>query len=291
MRFSGHETFAIRDGWLHRGLKLLTDNPDGFHDPFVADHLGVGSNMAKSIRHWMLATDLVQKDDEHRGRLLTTPFSQLIQELDPYFIDTGTWWMLHINLISGEPYSTTWYWFFNHFNLERFSKAVVTESLRQYIQVRRTTLPSLRTLDRDVSCMLSSYSRPIPVRAGDPEDARESPFRELGLMSFLRSSGYYQANHGLKPIHPSIIGYCISRTFGDAGTADITIQRLMKEVGGPGRAFGLTSESLFELLVKATSERNEFVIRGHAGQRALSLPKLTPEDWVLDYFNSNGDAE
>lgn len=174
MRFSGHETFTVRDGWLAKGLHLLINNPDKFFNPQVADYLGVGSNMAKSIRHWMLATELVEIDEDHedRGRIKVTRFGELILNNDPYFIETGTWWLLHINLIRGEdPYATTWSWFFNSFNLERFNKAVVVESLKQYIQLQNTRVPSIKTLERDVACMLSSYARHIPSGDSDPEEA------------------------------------------------------------------------------------------------------------------------
>jgi hypothetical protein len=54
MRFGGHETFAIREGWLHKGLRLLADEPHLLADDHAADWLGVGRNMAKSIRHWLV---------------------------------------------------------------------------------------------------------------------------------------------------------------------------------------------------------------------------------------------
>jgi len=28
MRFGGHQTFFIREGWLHKGLKLLIEDED-----------------------------------------------------------------------------------------------------------------------------------------------------------------------------------------------------------------------------------------------------------------------
>ncbi len=43
----GHETFAIREGWLHKGLRLLDENAEIFTQDDVADHLGVGRNMGK----------------------------------------------------------------------------------------------------------------------------------------------------------------------------------------------------------------------------------------------------
>ena len=60
MRFGGHETFAIREGWLARGLELLTTTPELLVDEFSEDHLGVGRNMAKAIRHWLVATGLAE---------------------------------------------------------------------------------------------------------------------------------------------------------------------------------------------------------------------------------------
>ena len=58
MRFGGHETFAIREGWLHKGLRLLRDHPERLVAEEAADWLGVGRNMAKAIRHWLVATGL-----------------------------------------------------------------------------------------------------------------------------------------------------------------------------------------------------------------------------------------
>ena len=50
--FSGHETFALRGAWLKKAYDLLVRTPDLFtrEDSFVL--LGVGKNMAQSIRHW-----------------------------------------------------------------------------------------------------------------------------------------------------------------------------------------------------------------------------------------------
>ena len=67
MRFGGHQTFFVREGWLAKGLGLLRDDATAFDDPYVADQLGVGRNMAKSIEHWLLATGIAERS-ERRGR-------------------------------------------------------------------------------------------------------------------------------------------------------------------------------------------------------------------------------
>ena len=61
MKFGGHETFPVREGWLHKGLKLVVEDPEKLIDEHVADWLGVGRNMAKSIRYWLQATGLCEQ--------------------------------------------------------------------------------------------------------------------------------------------------------------------------------------------------------------------------------------
>ena len=50
IKLKGHETFTIREGWLDKGLKAVSDNGKVFSENYGADALGVGSNMAKAIR-------------------------------------------------------------------------------------------------------------------------------------------------------------------------------------------------------------------------------------------------
>lgn len=78
MRFSGHETFSIREGWLHKGLSMLRDEPDKLFDEHAADYLGVGTNMAKSIRHWLQATGMADRDPNNRGKLIITSFGECL---------------------------------------------------------------------------------------------------------------------------------------------------------------------------------------------------------------------
>ena len=52
MRFRAHETFAIRKGWLHKGMKNVVNSPTVFIDKDVnpMEKLGLGTNMVKALR-------------------------------------------------------------------------------------------------------------------------------------------------------------------------------------------------------------------------------------------------
>lgn len=68
-KLKGHETFALRDGWLNKGLAKVDANPKVFSENHGADALGVGSNMAKAIRYW-LKPESLWKNHIKRGQSL-----------------------------------------------------------------------------------------------------------------------------------------------------------------------------------------------------------------------------
>lgn len=294
MRFGGHETFALREGWLHKGLKFLTEKPELILDQDAADWLGVGRNMAKSIRHWLVATGLAQPYHNHgisnSTALTTTDFGEIVWKYDPYLTEAGTWWALHINLVNCSQHAQAWTWFFNSFGFDRFDRAVCIEGLKRHLELSQQRMPSIGTLDRDVACLLSSYARVIPTENDDPEEGNDCPFRELGLLSYFKSSGYFQLHQGRKDVPAELFGYSLSAAFRDAatgsGSIDIMVLDAARQAGGPGRVFMLTSESLFELASQIESSLTDggIEIVGLAGNRAIRVTKRSTLGWLKQYY-------
>jgi len=295
MKFSGHETFPVREGWLHKGMKLVSESPALFLDEEVADRLGVGRNMAKSIRHWLLATGLAEASgSECMGKaplLRLTELGQLVWTFDPYFLEQGTWWILHANLVKNNESTTTWSWFFNNFNHDRFDRAVCLESLRRFVESSQKKVPSISTLTRDLGCLLLSYARMIPAGNDDPEDGADCPFRELGLLTYYRTSGYFRINHTQKVISPYVFGYVMSLTFpanvSSSKWTDVRLLDVVRTSGGPGRVFCLNGESLFETVSRIESTSEDLVqIAGLAGDRTIRTCSLETNDWASLFFES-----
>ena len=67
MRFARHETFHLREGWLTKGLrKVIAEGlPDIFLRKDAIEHLGIGSNMVRSLRFWMQATGVYEVSLSH----------------------------------------------------------------------------------------------------------------------------------------------------------------------------------------------------------------------------------
>lgn len=285
MRFGGHQTFSIRDGWLYKGLKFLKEDPDLLTDEHAADWLGVGRNMAKSINHWLLATGLAEGVYRGGGRntkLELTEFGEVICENDPYFLHASTWWAVHINLVAAKDHAASWNWFFNRFSLPRFDRAVCLEGLKRYLAMSGGRTPSINTLRRDVACLLGSYAAELPPERVDPEEARECPLVELGLVRYFKASGHYEVERGPKAVPSEIVGYAVAAAMADELQDDvftITLPDLLRVENGPTKVFLLTSEALMEILDRqAAPETWEIISLG--SEKALRLPARSALDWL-----------
>ena len=78
----------MKDGST-KGFALLINEPQKFLEKEVADTLGVGRNMAKSIRYWLISTGLAENNQGHQKEyevpLIPTELGTLIWEKDCYF--------------------------------------------------------------------------------------------------------------------------------------------------------------------------------------------------------------
>jgi len=286
-RFGGHETFAVREGWLSKGLVLIKDNPCAFEDPLVSDDLGVGRNMAKSILHWLTVTGLVWKEKDRS--LSITDTGEVVLAYDPYLLSVGTWWALHINLVTRREDAVVWRVFFNNFSRERFDRIGCVEELRRQLALDGQRLPGEKTLSRDVACLLSSYATILPPEDTDPEEGRESPFRSLGLVTQLRETGIYRMNRRQKDIPPAMLGYALSIMLSsklEGNFADIRFSEAFAKPGSAGKTLCLDLEAFADLLDKAErSLGSELIhVRQLGGERFIRVRCISGSDWLMKYY-------
>ena len=179
-KLKGHETFCIREGWLSKGMEAVLQNPRVFLEKGAADELGVGANMAKSIRYWLKATGLTQ-EKVGKGASLTD-FGRIIYEKDPYLEEIFTLWCLHINLALNMEAATSWYFFFTSFIQEEFKKTELEEFLIKEIEIYTEKEEiSRRSVRDDCTVLLQMYARDN-VETNDPEDKKICPLSKLGIL-------------------------------------------------------------------------------------------------------------
>jgi hypothetical protein len=141
--------------------------------------------------------------------------------------------------------------------------------------------------------MLASYAKAIPPEAVDPEDGAECPLSELDLVAYFRASGTYRLNGGAKPIEPEIFGYAVARAFparphGPSKT-EVSLREAATEPGGPGRAFVLNEEGIFDLALRfEDSVTSGLSVAGLAGERLIRVPSLPAVEWLGRYYKRIG---
>ena len=101
LKFSGHESFALRYGWLPKLHEALTLDAEVFASGEGAIlALGLGKNMVKSIRFW---GDAFGTSETVGRKVLPTSFAKRLMDprtgRDPYLEQQGSLWRLHWNLL------------------------------------------------------------------------------------------------------------------------------------------------------------------------------------------------
>lgn len=257
--FSGHQTFAVRSGWLKKGVDALQDPTSGgktfFTQPNALMVLGVGKNMVQSIRHWLLATRMAVDMPGARGReLQVTPLGQAIfggpsdVGWDPFLEDPATLWLLHWQLAAPGSIAFSWIWAFNLLREHEFSKESLVDAVVAGAQARVTKVPSRETIDRDVECLLHCYVE--PSRSSGPDDELDCPLRWLRLIrpSFGRQ---FRLHVGPKPSLPPAVFYYALASYWNrrhGAPSSLSLRDITYELGSPGMVFKLDEDAILGYL-------------------------------------------
>ena len=110
--FGRNETFSLRYNWIYKGLSALKENKDIFTSPDALNKLGVGKNMMLSMRYWLLAYQLVEKQNPSTFTNLASYLFDPDEGKDPYLEDINTLWLLHWKLCTNPDHATMYFWFF-----------------------------------------------------------------------------------------------------------------------------------------------------------------------------------
>jgi hypothetical protein len=299
MRFSGHETFAIREGWLYKGISALSETPNFFNDPYPADRLGVGNNMGKSIKHWLLSAGLAERaggEGRKRGReIVLSKFGALVLKHDPYFNSLATWCFIHINLVHSDETTACWNWFLTNCADSIFARSDAQEQFHRWAKYEASRQPSPTTLHKDLNCFLASYAQKVPPEKSDAEEATDCPLWELGLITYYRGSQRFRANRGFKPVPAHAIGFALSSSVpqnDNRKKEEISFEDAAALNGGPGKSFLMGPGALYECVDHAVTHETKcpISIGSQVGQRTIIYNNIAPYDWAEAYYTLKGQS-
>lgn len=263
MKFRNHDTFFIRKGWLSKGMRNVLAAPDVFvsRENNPMDVLGIGANMVKALRYWMVAVGLT--DEPTSGQRVQTPtrLGDIIHANDPYFEEAGTLWLLHYQLVKAsegkDTEATAWWYFFNEFKTGEFTRDDFLAQMNKYLRNSDEGEKPTRTIEDDFNCIINTYvprikSNPEKVR---PESNIDCPLGELGLIDIVgtekngsRLKIYRKSAPKKDTLHPLIL---LAVILDKANGADeVRISTLQNDNGNAGKVFNLDVINLTALLYK-----------------------------------------
>ncbi len=294
MKFRAHETFFIRKGWLYKGLRGVQNNQNVFTDKKEnpMDVLGIGSNMVKSLRYWMQATQLTTESTakgRSRSQVLTD-FAKIIILNDPYMEELGTLWLLHYKLATNKDLASAWYYFFNFFDMTEFARDDFVEGLRKFAAMEEE-YPADASLEDDYNCIINTYveRRKINPSKSQPESNITCPLDELGLIEVAEQNSnrdrvFRKATPKKGTLHPYIVLAVIVDQ--SRGRREVRIDELQHAACNIGKVFNLDIVSLTAELDHLARLGFIEVVRTAGLDVVKILSDLSYQECVMAYYNS-----
>lgn len=258
MKIKGHQTFHIRRGWIHKGIKLVNNNEDIFSDKNICltDIFGIGSNMVVSLKYWLEALKLIEKvKNGAKIKYKLTEIGQIILKNDPYLEESKTWQLLHHNLVTNKELATTWYWFFNEYDGNIFNKDNLINNLNNYFAINYNKEVSLRSIKDDISCLINTY---FDKKLLVPEDNIESPFAQLNLIEYhnKKNGDVNYMKKSCTTVDANIIYYIISNIAN--GRKNLDLKEILNNKNSIGRIYNL---DIYEIVNRLDCLQNLGYIR------------------------------
>lgn len=274
--FSGHDSFALRHGWLKKvfdslkkqetaNVRELDGTDQNIFDPTIAmGAFGVGKNMVRAMRYWSLATRMVELNSNEKystselaNMLMGSGKDSEEKGVDPFQESFGSIWLIHWELVTNQSMCTTWDYAFSKFSKTIFSKSDLLEELESYTQDKGWKVSS-KSLEKDVNCFIQMYSHPEGEHAGIfKEESLECPLSELRLVSKDVASGGYRFDIGpKKTLPPFVLYYALAKYAYGRASALLSLDEIFYEPTSPGKVFKLDENALSTLLERANEETN-----------------------------------
>lgn len=186
LRFSGHESFPCRYGWLPKAHAILTTLDSGFKDEVLAMQMfGLGRNMVKSLRFWAQAFGV---SEEHCGVLQPSEWARLVLDpdtgTDPYLEDKGNLWILHW-ILASRARLAAWDIAFSGSTVSEITRTVFCERIVRLARDQGKEV-SESTVKTHYDVFLSTYAH-VEKPGFTSEDRLACPLQELRLVSLQTS--------------------------------------------------------------------------------------------------------
>ncbi|MCE5327909.1 MAG: DUF4007 family protein [Planctomycetaceae bacterium] len=273
-KFSGHQTFPFRYGWLEKGVRAVEECPTIFALEDAIVRLGVGKNMVESIKHWCTVTQLIDEaaSAKNPGNRVSEMGKQLLLKWDPFLEDDASLWLIHWLLATNPRIGTTWQLVFGEFFRPDFSRRELVDYVLSFA-TRQSLKVNESSIGRDVDCFIRTYvAMNGHSKKNLAEDSFDCPFLALNLIQLCPDGELYRFSIGPKPSLPAaVVAFAIEEYFvrvqRDANT--LSIQECLYGNDSPGQIFKLDENTLLEYVEEIEEMTHDLLVDETAGLKQI----------------------
>lgn len=222
VKLKGHESFSIREGWLTKGIFEISKNPKIFSEKNLTDIFGIGTNMVKSLKYWLIVSNLIIEDKKN-GYVLSE-LGELIKDKDPYIEDIFSLYFIHTYIVQNEERALIWNLFFNKCNLTEFTKNDLQARI-EYILKSNNLEYNVKILNDEISALLKTYTN--EQKNDTPENNFTCPLVELKLIKKLDKDIYKKEKSSINNLDPYVVYWVLINQAKERDS--INIEELLKE--------------------------------------------------------------
>lgn len=256
-----HGSFYMRNGWGTKIIQAVRENPMIFtpsSEQEAIDAIGLGRVMIKALRYWSNAMMLTHEEKEQGGiRLVPEPIFNSVLHHDLYFQRQGSLLLMHRNLALNEENATAWYWLFNEWKQNTFTKDAFVEGFHSFLSVNGMKVKKI-AVEKEFNCLKNTYIGDEKFDKNSIMDEDTYPFlAPLQILKEVGKNTYEKRSLTGREIPLEILIYAIAMDNKDSSISgsQINVDKLMEEKRQIGKYFGMKYSKLLEMLVEAENKK------------------------------------
>lgn len=289
MVINKHGSFYLRSGW---GTKIIqaVEADDMIFSPAneqeAVDRIGLGRVMIKALRYWADASGLTTEEKVQGGITeRRTDLFDLLEANDRYFQKPGSLLLLHRNIALNEENATAWYWAFNEFDKQAFTKEEFVDGLHYFLAVNEMSIKKA-AVDKEFNCFKNTYlaEKKFDIKTVMDEDTY--PF--FGSLHLLRinEDKKFEKTYLTKaemPLHILIYAIAKDNPEESGHRGQISIDKIMEEKRQVGRYFPMRYSKLIDMLLEAENKKL-LTLNNNFGNRFIEFSDVQYDRLLDEYY-------
>ena len=289
MVINKHGSFYLRSGW---GTKIIqaveADNMifSPANEQEAVDRIGLGRVMIKALRYWADASGLTTEEKVQGGIAeRRTDLFDLLEANDRYFQKPGSLLLLHRNIALNEENATAWYWAFNEFDKQAFSKEEFVEGLHYFLAVNEMSIKKA-AVDKEFNCFKNTYlaEKKFDIKTVMDEDTYPF-FGSLHLLRVNEDKKFEKAylTKAEMPLHILIYAIAKDNPEESSHSGQVSIDKIMEEKRQVGKYFPMRYSKLIDMLLEEENKKL-LTLNNNFGNRFIEFSDVQYDRLLNEYY-------